>query len=370
MSALNLLRTRRWDAAVRGRMDLARQPQRAEVEAAAVLPPRGDVVFDPLRRGRRLRVLLAYGHYDYGMPRRGISYETTAFRDPLHLLGCDLVEARLDVLSRRVGIEETGRTLLELAFRHDVDVVFVIPFKDEVSPRALSELRDTLGIPVIAWFCDDHWRFDSFTTSFLEHISVAVTTSREAVEQYWARGFRQVVRSQWSVNHRIFRPLALPQVHDLCFIGQPHSDRPEMVRRLRAAGINVETRGFGWPEGRVSLREMVTLCNQSRVCLNFSAPSRTGRDQVKGRDFEVPAMARPLLRPRSEELDEYFAAGEIVTFSDGDDLVDKARALLDDATTREAVARAGHARVLRDHAAEQRLAQLFTEVAGHGWLGR
>jgi len=368
VSALKLLDAKRWDSALRGRMALARQPQRAEVEAAALLPARGDAVFDPLRRGRRLRVLLAYVHYDYGMPRRGISYETTAFRDPLHLLGCDVVEAPLDVLNRRLGVRETGRALLELAFRHEVDVAFVIPFKDEVSPASLAELRDTLGVPAVAWFCDDHWRFQSFTTSFLDHISVAVTTSREAVEEYWARGFKQVIRSQWSVNHRIFRPLGLPQTYDLCFIGQPHSDRPEMVARLRAAGINVETRGFGWPEGRVSLREMVRLCNQSRVCLNFSAPSRIGRDQVKGRDFEVPAMGRPLLRPQSEELDEYFKEDEIVMFAGADDLIDRARALLADAASREAIARAGHARVLRDHTAEHRLASLFKEAVSHGWI--
>jgi len=370
MSGLALLDAARWGTAARGRLELARRPQSAEVEAAAVLPPRGDAVFDPLRRGRRLRVLLAYIHYDYGMARRGISYETTAFRDPLHLLGCDIVEAPLDVLRARLGGEATGETLLELAFRHEVDVAFVIPFKDEVSPQALAELRDSLGVPVVAWFCDDHWRFDSFTTTFLESISVAVTTSPEAVDQYLARGFTHVVRSQWSVNHRVFRPLPLPQVYDLCFVGQPHSDRPELVRRLRAAGIDVQTRGFGWPAGRVSLREMVRICNQSRVCLNFSAPSRTGRDQVKGRDFEVPAMGRPLLRPYSEELAEYFTSDEIVMFSGADDLVEQTRRLLDDPAGREAIAAAGHQRVLRDHTAERRLSQLLREAAARGWLGR
>lgn len=369
MSGLRLLEATRWGAAARGRLELARRPQAAEVEAAAVLPPRAEAVFDPLRRGRRLRVLLAYMHFDYGMPRRGVSYETTAFRDPLHLLGCDLIEAPLDVLSGRLGQKGTGDALLELAFRHDVDIAFVIPFKDEVAPAALGELRDTLGVPVVAWFCDDHWRFDSFTTNFLDYVSVAVTTSRDALEQYHARGFSRVIRSQWSVNHRVFRPLPLPQVYDLCFIGQPHSDRPELVRRLRSAGLHVETRGFGWPEGRVSLREMVRLCNQSRVCLNFAAPSRMGHDQVKGRDFEIPAMARPLLRPYSDELAEYFSDQEIATFRDAEELVAKAGALLADAPAREKLAQAGYRRVRRDHTAEGRLAQLLLEAAAQGWIG-
>jgi len=216
--SMKLLDATRWRAAARGRLELVRRPQAAEVEAAALLPARGDAVFDPLKRGRRLRVLLAYLRHDYGTPRRGISYETTAFRDPLHLLGCDLVEAPLDVLSARLGSKRTGHAVLELAFRHEVDVAFVIPFKDEITPQALGELRDSLGVPVVAWFCDDQWRFDSFTTTFLDHVSVAVTTWREAVEQYQARGFDRVIRSQWSVNHRVFRPMPLPQTYDLSLI--------------------------------------------------------------------------------------------------------------------------------------------------------
>lgn len=232
--------------AIAGRADLISRRNLPEVESAAVPPPSARI-FDPLRQGRRLRVLLAYLHYDYGIRRRGISYETTAFRDPLYHLGCDVVEAPLDVWKHRLGASGAASCLLETAFRGEPDVVLVIPFGDEVQPATLAELRDGLKSPVLAWFCDDHWRFDGYTRHFLPAISVAITTSRDALPRYQHAGFARVIRSQWSANHRIFRPLGRELRYDLSFIGQPHSDRPLLVKRLRSAGLSVITRGSAGP---------------------------------------------------------------------------------------------------------------------------
>lgn len=347
-----------------GSTQLLFRSQEAEVEASQ-LAPHSAAVFDPLGWGRRLRVLLAYSHFDYGTPRRGISYETTAFRDPLCWLGCDVIEARTDVLARR-DHDGADRALLEIAFRNDPDLLFFVPFKEEVKPETLGRVRDELGVPTVAWFSDDHWRFDTYTARFLPFLSVAVTTAVAAVEKYRGHGFDRVIKSQWAANHRIFRPLGLSLKHDLSFIGQPHSNRRELVDRLRTAGLSVVTRGFGWPEGRASLREMVVISNQSRVCLNFSNASIGRENQVKGRDFEIPAMGRPMLTAASAELTEYYSDGEIAVYRDADELVDTARTLVADDEHREALARAGHARFCADHTAERRLGDLLRQVVGMG----
>ncbi|TMD08925.1 MAG: hypothetical protein E6J02_03820 [Chloroflexi bacterium] len=364
--ARRLLNPERWRRFIVGSSLTLLKAQDAEV-AAAEQAPTSQQVFDPLGCGRPLRVLLAYSHYDYGSKRRGISYETTAFRDPLSWLGCDVIEARTDALRSFAG-RGAGEMLLELAFRHEPDVLFLIPFKNEVRPEIIGRLRDELEIPTVAWFSDDHWRFDDFTVKFLPHLSAAVTTSRAALEKYRRRGFDRVLKSQWSANHHIFRPLGLPLVHDCSFIGQPHSDRRELVRRLKRAGIEVVTRGFGWPEGRASLREMVEISNQSRLCLNFGNASVGKENQVKGRDFEIPAMGRPMLTAASPEIGEYFSEAEVAVYRDGDDLVERVLELLADAERREALARAGHARFLAEHTAEKRLGALFGEMARAGWL--
>lgn len=354
--------------ALRGRWDLYRSSHLAEVEAAC-LPTRSDAIFDPLQRGRRLRVLLASVFWDYGMKRRGVSYETTAFRDPLYSMGCDVIEVPLDVIAQRAGVGSVGDTLVETAFRHDADVVFFIPFKDEVQPEVLRRIRDGLGIPVLAWFSDDHWRFDSHTVHFLPAITAAITTSKAALDKYRSVGFGRVIRSQWSVNHRIFRPLEVRKEYDVSFIGQPHSDRRELVDMLRRAGLKVEARGFGWPEGRVSLSEMVRISNASKVCLNFGNASRGASNQVKGRDFELPAMRVPMVTSYSDEIYEYFAPGEIETYTSPTALREKVEELIGDAERRRALAEAGYRRALSCHTAERRLADVFYTATNQGWLG-
>lgn len=353
-----------------GTLDLRRRPHGPEVEAAGPPPPPAEARFDPLGCGRRLRVLLVCLRHDYGNRRRGVSYETVAFRDPLGHLGCEVVEAPVDALAERVGRGRVGECVMELAFRHDPDLLFYIPFRDELPPSVLARVRDELGIPVLAWFCDDQWRFTSFTRHLLPSLSIAVTTAATALPGYRAAGFERVLRSQWSANHRVFRRLPLPAVHDASFVGQPHSDRRELVDRLRRAGVDVVTRGFGWPEGRASLREMVALSNRSRMCLNFSNTSRGGVNQVKGRDFEIPAMGRPMVTAYSDELAECFGEGEVAVYRSPGELVEVVVGLLWDEPRREAIAAAGHRRCLRDHTAERRLGDLLREVAARGWLTR
>jgi spore maturation protein CgeB len=355
-----------WRRYVIGRSQLLFNSQEAEIQAAE-RAPRSEASFDPLKLGRRLRVVLAYSHFDYGAQARGISYETTAFRDPLHWLGCDITDVRIDVLSRR-GPRFASKALLETVFRFEPDVFLLIPFKEEVQPETLGQIRDELGVPTVAWFSDDHWRFENYSKRFLPYLSVAVTTARNAVEKYRSLGFERVVKSQWSANHRIFRPLREPAVYDLSFVGQPHSNRREMVDRLRSAGLRVVTRGFGWPEGRASLREMVVISNQSAVCLNFSGASLGRENQIKGRDFEIPAMGRPMLTAATAELDEYFTNQEVAVYRDADEMVDLARQLVADQQRREAVAAAGYARCVREHTAERRLADMFRTMADAGWL--
>ena len=113
---------------------------------------------------------------------------------------------------------------------------------------------------------------------------------------------------------------------------------------------------------------MVEISNQSRLCLNFGNASVGKENQVKGRDFEIPAMGRPMLTAASPEIGEYFSEAEVAVYRDGDDLVERVLELLADAERREALARAGHARFLAEHTAEKRLGALFGEMARAGWL--
>jgi spore maturation protein CgeB len=341
----------------------------AEIAAAVPAPTSSDV-FDPFRTGRRFRIVLVCLHHDYGDGKRGLSYEWTAFRDPLWRLGCEVLEVPMDDIHRRWGQAGVADTIAEICARHDPDIVFFDPFEYEWRPDDVGALRDRYGIPIVAWFSDDHWRFEGFTRQFLPYISVALTTSRAALQSYTDHGFHRALLTQWGVNHHVYRPLPLEHDIEASFVGQPHSDRAALVATLRRAGMTVVTRGQGWPEGRASLAQAIEISNRSRVCLNFGSASVGSTPQVKGRDFEIPAMGRPMVTVHSTEIGTYFTEQEIVTYASADDLIDKVRWLLSDGARREAIGAAGRQRVLRDHTAEKRLGGVISELAARGWLVR
>jgi spore maturation protein CgeB len=291
--------------------------------------------------------------------------------------------------------------------------MFTVLFKDELDPAIVSQISAELPTTTLNWFCDDHWRFESFSNRWAPCFNWVVTTASSAVPKYEQIGYRNVIKSQWACNDHLYRRLDLPEVHDVSFIGQPHGNRREVIGALRAAGINVLARGYGWEEGRVSQDEMIRIFNQSRINLNLPnasrpvAPLRRARfatartlesfpsgdravavasrmlravewtraragsrptvqiaaEQIKGRNFEVPGCGGFLLTGPADDLERYYDPGrQIAVFDSINELVDQVRYYLAHDDERKAVAEAGYERTRRDHTYRDRFAEIFAAL--------
>ncbi|MDR7419934.1 MAG: glycosyltransferase [Armatimonadota bacterium] len=314
------------------------------------------------RPGAGLRVLYVAPRFDYGNPARGYSYEENHFLPALVHLGFDVVRFDSLTLVRRLGRRLASELLVELAFRARPDVAFFVIFKDDFEAAALDELR-RLGCVTLNWFTDDHWRFDAFSSRWAPHFSWTITTDPEAVAKYHALGVPHVIRSQWGVNHWLYRPLERRHRFPVTFIGQPHGDRREIVHHLRRAGLPVEVWGYGWPRGKLSTRQAVEVINESAVNLNLSNASVGRVDQIKGRDFEVPACRALLITKDVPALGDYYAIGdEVLTYGDADDLVAKIRWALEHADDADRIRERGYRRVLADHTYEARFMAVFRQA--------
>jgi spore maturation protein CgeB len=322
-------------------------------------PPAGTAAALP---GSGRRLLYVAQRLDYGNPARGYSYEENHFLPALAALGFDIVPLDSLALIRRLGRRTASDLLVELAFRLRPDAAFFVLFKDDFVEAAVDEVR-RLGCITLNWFADDHWRFEPFTRRWAPRFSWAITTDRASVARYHEHGIINVIRSQWGVNHRLYRPLERPRRFDVTFIGQPHGDRRGILRALRRAGLMVEAWGYGWPRGKLSTRQAVEVINESAVNLNLSKAVTGGIDQIKGRDFEVPACRSLLVTQRVEALDEYFVPGsEVVVYDGFDDLMAKIRWALAHPAEADRVREEGYRRVLREHTYERRFTQIFRQA--------
>lgn len=356
-----------------------------------------------------MRLLYVALKHDYGDPARGHSFEHWNFYHSLVHMGHDVVYVDTGALHATLGREGLERRLVDVARAERPDLAFFVLFKDEIGTAALDRLRDLC--PTVNWFCDDHWRLASFSRRYAPHFDRVVTTARSALPRYEAAGIGGVIKSQWACNHYLYRPPpgAAPR-WDVTFVGQPHGNRRELLDWLRRQGTEVHAWGHGWPAGRLGQEEMIRVFAESRINLNLvnvaarrppreaarllldtltgdrrtadgavdrehaglraavvvvreTLAGQAAREQIKGRNFEIPGCAGFQLSAPAEDLADYFVPGrEIAMFRGRRELLDRLRYYLAHEEERRRIAEAGHRRVLAAHTWVHRFTDIFATL--------
>lgn len=335
--------------------------------------------------------------------------EAYTFYDILVGMGYDVSFVALDELHADMGHRGLNHGLERWAGRHEPDLLFAVLGGREVDPQTVSRVTQASETTTINWFCDDEFRFDSFSKRVAPAFDWVVTTDPQAPAKYAAAGYRNAVLSRWGHNPFLFFPRKARQRHDVSFVGQPIANRRALVQALKAGGVAVRTWGRGWDAGRVSHEDMAQVFRESRVNLNFaqtSVPAYSGLAwyvshtwlhravnrlpglrglvkgaakavlarrsrapagdggaplrQLKARVFEVAASGGFLLTEDAPGLDASFRVGkEVAAFETEEELVDQVRRFLADDAERAAMARRAAARAGREHSMVHRLVELF-----------
>ena len=322
-----------------------------------------------------MRVLYCALGFDYGDPTRGPSYERMNFEDTLRRMPLEMIHFDFAQELLRLGYWGANRRLKELASQWKPDVMFCVMFEEQMNRSVIADLSQNTATTTVGWFCDDHWRYESYSRHWASAFNWVVTTDRQAVAKYHRSGQSQVVLSQWACNHHLYHPVATRRSYDVTFVGQPHGMRGETISFLRRQGVNVRCWGQGWPNGRVSHEEMLEIFSASKMCLNLTAssvfrgglrsrlPGRRIPAQIKGRTFEVPGCGALLLTEWAPGIEDFYVPGqEAVVFRTRGQLLWLIRELLLDGELRRQIARAGYERTLREHTYERRLTEVFRTI--------
>jgi len=332
-------------------------------------------------------------HYSNG---RGYSFEYNNFYLTLKSLpGVEVVEYpydRIVALGRR-AFNDGLRALVE---RERPDLFFAFMYTDELEPATLQHIKEKTTS--IAWFADDYWRFWNYSRHWPPYVSYVVTTYSRAVEWYRRAGFTNVIRSQWGCNTAVYQPIETAKDIAVSFVGQYKPGRGKVIRELRRAGITVEPFGTGWPNGRLSQDEMLHTFSRSRINLNLTdranpwSPSVLARLFLKrsvnrlvpdlhlidnaraylhfttphthARPFELAGCRAFVISGASEDIGAcYVSDKEMVFYRSTDELVCKVRYYLTHDAEREAIARAGYLRTMKEHTYEKRFKDIFARVS-------
>ncbi len=290
-----------------------------------------------------------------------------------------------------------------------IDVFLSYFYTSCVDPEVIRDIR-RMGIRTVNFSCNNAHQFHT-VRDLAPLYDYCMVPERAALAKFRAVGARPV-HVPMGANPKFFRPMELPKVYPVTFIGARYADRLDFIAMLAKGAVDIRVWGAGWKResaaelatgarrawglggirrlaqgaasrvvdwGKrhavdrvaappVSDDEMVRIYNQSTIALNFSkaldedSPGVYVR-HVRLRDFEVPMSGAFYMAEYSEELPEYYEIGkEIVAFETPRDLLDKARYYLTQDSARERIARAGHRRAMSDHTWTNRFRRFFEAV--------
>jgi len=334
-----------------------------------------------------MKILYAALKYDYGIPERGYSFEHYNIYDTLVSMGHEIEYFDFYPLYLKHGSEGMTRLLKTKADEFKPDLLFTFLYSDQFDPGLLLKITEEKKTVTFNWFADDHWRFDDFSSRWAPCFTFVSTTDANAVPKYKSIGYRNILLTQWGANPRVYTRGNGRIEHGVTFVGQAHGDRPAIVAALEKKGVPVQVWGTHWNvrrwhmygrklglipsksleritnATRTTQEEMIRIFQTSRINLNLSASSQTAPNQIKGRNFELPACGGFQISGHAERLGEFFEIDkEIVCYKRNEELLEKVQYYLDHEKERAAMADAGYERTIRDHTYEQRFEALFRQM--------
>lgn len=313
---------------------------------------------------RTFNIMYLGMQYDYGVRDRGESFEHANFYPALkewrrtrNFEHFDFVD-----LGKTYGVQRMSEALLDRVRDFKPDILFSVFFDENHDPkrdvmRQISSMTKTVG-----WFCDSHFRYDNFDRPWADFLNYNVTTSAAAYDRYVREGLgNKVIKSQWFAAPP-YKNLGIPQDISVTFVGQPHGDRRQVIDQIKNAGVDIQTYGTGWAQ-RLTFDGMIQIFNRSKINLNLNNACDVRFKQIKGRNFEVPACGGFLLTGHAENLQDYYEIGkEIVTFTTTEDMIEKIKYYLSHDAEREAIAKAGYERTIRDHTFASRMDDIVSKI--------
>ena len=162
----------------------------------------------------------------------------------------------------------------------------------------------------------------------------------------------------------IFEPCPEQKVHDVCFVGGNYGIREKIVKAIEKSGIKVECFGYGWPNGSIDARQTAKVFARSKIVLGVGTIAHCKKIiTLKLRDFDAPMSGSFYLTHHNPDLEDLFEIGkEIETYRLVDECVKKVHYYLEHSLEREAIAKAGRQRVVRDHTWEKRFEKIFQQI--------
>ena len=328
-----------------------------------------------------MKIIPVFLRYDYGIKSRGDSLEYRGFYPALQQLSDEVYPFWYDEYLKKKGALQ--KEVIKFADKINPDIIFFILMKDEFSFETFDYLKSKYV--TMNWFCDDQWRFENFTKYYAPHFTYSITTDKFALKKYKKIGYENTILSQWAscgyVETLDFEKITYK--YDVSFVGGVNHYRKWLVNYLKKHDITVECFGCEWENNRVSFEKMAEIFQTSKINLNISNSvsydvryvfsslksfkkfrrSEKRVEQIKARNFEIPAFGGFQLTNYTPSLEDYFEIGkEVAIYTSIDNLLLQIRYYLDNEKEWKEIMINGYKRAIKEYTYFHRLKDAFKEM--------
>ena len=286
------------------------------------------------------------------------------------------VQARLDRL-------RFNEFFLSIVKHGAYDLVVIVTHRDEFIPEILDEARRYSIL--MAWNCDDNWKWENYSSRWAPHYTYMVTTYRHIYNANKLK-YPNLLLSQWGCTG-ISEGLEVAKDIDISFVGVCYGKRHHQIETLRkrfqlvayGKGIMRESSlpkklqkslahlfRIPYIERNSTLPNQASLkgiWNRSKISFTPLEGSEGDKLQIKGRVFDMGLSGTVMICNKNQDLYEFYEpAKEFVEFENMGECVSKVKYLLRNEKERRAIAGAYYKRTKNEHLWSHRFAKLFLEM--------
>ncbi len=309
------------------------------------------------------------------------TYEYISFVEVLKRMGNE-VHAIDHKVQAKMDKEGFNRFFLSVAKHGRYDLVIIVTHRDEFFPEILDEVKKYTVL--MAWNCDDDWRWEDYSSKWIKHYTYMVTTYRHIFEAN-RKKYPNLMLSQWGCTG-LCDGMDIYKDIDISFVGQIYGKRIQQMGKLKkhfkflTYGEGVHLNGLKdkikkrlakflripWKKDTYLLssqNEVKKIWNRSKISFTPLDASRKGAIQIKARVFDMGLSETVMLCTKNPALYEFYEPGkEFMEFENMEECIEKTKYLLANNSKRKAIAKAYYDRTKKEHLFEYRFNELFDNM--------
>lgn len=218
----------------------------------------------------------------------------------------------------------------------------------------IAQITKIGNIKTFNWFCDDTWRFESFSKHICRNFTACSTPEYSFLNKFKEIGYNNILLGQWHCNEDLY--LKNLKKYNIGFCGGMNKTRLNFLNQLNKK----ITYFYG-----CSYEDMISLYSSCKLSLNLTVNDNdlNKKKQMKLRIFEVACADSLLITENVENLDMYFKPNEdVIVFENVEQCSELINFYLKNEKERIRISNNGRNKFLNEHTSKIRLSNLINQI--------